>query len=237
MFKKTTLWFIALLFLFTFALSAAAQDEVVTNSEVITLTKAGLDKAVIINKINSSKTNFNLSTTELAKLKEAGVSDDVVSAMQSAKNTTSGTPSTPTAAAPRTENKPAVGLSQSAGAYPKVYVAPMDEGFNNFIVAEIINQKLPVLMATTDEGADYVITGTSVKGTNKWYDTVFGGEKDRNQGSIQMIKIGDKSIAWAGSQGDRSLWWGTLAKTGQKKVAQRLIKNLKKDFFRNQEKR
>ncbi len=86
MFKKTSFWFIVLLFLFAFTLSAAAQDEVVTNSEVITLTKAGLDKAVIINKINTSKTNFNLSTDELIKLKQAGVTDEVVHAMLTAKN-------------------------------------------------------------------------------------------------------------------------------------------------------
>lgn len=103
MFKKTSFWFIVLLFLFAFTLSAAAQDEVVTNSEVITLTKAGLDKAVIINKINTSKTNFNLSTDELIKLKQAGVTDEVVHAMLTAKNGgASAAPSLPmTAPGPR----------------------------------------------------------------------------------------------------------------------------------------
>ncbi|MEP6945765.1 MAG: hypothetical protein ABJA02_07600 [Acidobacteriota bacterium] len=84
--KKTSIWFLVFLFLFTFTLTAAAQDEVVTNAEVITLTKAGLDKAVILNKINTSQTNFNMSTDELIKLKQAGVSDEVVHAMLIAKS-------------------------------------------------------------------------------------------------------------------------------------------------------
>jgi hypothetical protein len=94
-FKTTSFWLLVLLFMFTFSLNAVAQDEIVTNSEVITLTKAGLDKAVIINKINTSRTSFDLSTDELIKLKHAGVSDDVVHAMLTAKGGGSANQSTP----------------------------------------------------------------------------------------------------------------------------------------------
>ncbi len=84
-FKKTAFWLLVLVFVFTFSLSVFAQDEVVTNAEVVTMTKAGLDKAIILNKINSSKTRFDLSTDELIKLKQAGVADEVVHAMVSSK--------------------------------------------------------------------------------------------------------------------------------------------------------
>ena len=66
--------------------SAPAQDEVMTNDEVITLTKAGLSAGIIIGKIRSGKTNFDLSTDSLIKLKQAGVSDDIVGAMLEAKS-------------------------------------------------------------------------------------------------------------------------------------------------------
>lgn len=66
--------------------SVSAQDEVMTNDEVISLTKAGLAGSVIIGKIRTSKSNFDMSTDALIKLKQSGVSDDVVGAMLEAKN-------------------------------------------------------------------------------------------------------------------------------------------------------
>ena len=76
-----------LTFSFCLALNVAvtAQEEVITNDEVISLTKAGLASSVIIAKIKTSRTNFDLSTDALIKLKQAGVTDDTVGAMLEAK--------------------------------------------------------------------------------------------------------------------------------------------------------
>ncbi|MEQ1763050.1 MAG: hypothetical protein ABL984_07890 [Pyrinomonadaceae bacterium] len=63
-----------------------AQDEVMTNDEVISLTKAGLAGSVIIGKIRTSKSNFDMSTDALIKLKQSGVGDDVVGSMLEAKS-------------------------------------------------------------------------------------------------------------------------------------------------------
>ncbi|MGQ0541200.1 MAG: hypothetical protein ACT4O9_05025 [Blastocatellia bacterium] len=63
-----------------------AQDDVMTNAEVISLTKAGLASSIIIGKIRTSKTNFDMSTDALIKLKSSGVSDDTVTAMLEAKS-------------------------------------------------------------------------------------------------------------------------------------------------------
>jgi len=81
---------------------ALAQDEVLTNDEIISLTKAGLASSVIVNKIRTtSKTNFDLSTDGLIRLKQAGVSDDAVAAMLEAKSGRSApSGSTPSGAAP-----------------------------------------------------------------------------------------------------------------------------------------
>jgi len=80
------------IFLVLFALVFAAntrtfaQDEVMTNDEVISLVKAGLSKQIIINKIRTSKSNFDLSTDSLIKLKTAGVDDDIVTVMLEVKS-------------------------------------------------------------------------------------------------------------------------------------------------------
>lgn len=52
-----------------------------TNDDVIALSKAGLEKSIIISKIQSSKPNFDTSTEALIKLKSAGVEPDVIAAM------------------------------------------------------------------------------------------------------------------------------------------------------------
>lgn len=79
-----------IILLFAFAIflapSVFAQDETMTNQEVISLTKAGLNSSLIINKIKSSKTQFDLSTDSLIALKKAGVGDDIVAAMLEAKS-------------------------------------------------------------------------------------------------------------------------------------------------------
>ena len=67
------------------ATMAFAQDEM-TNDEVISLTKAGLSGSIIVGKIKTSKTSFDMSTDALIKLKQAGVGDDVVGAMLEAKS-------------------------------------------------------------------------------------------------------------------------------------------------------
>lgn len=66
--------------------AAAVAQETMTNDEVISLTKAGLSSSIIIGKIKTSTTNFDLSTDSLIKLKQSGVGDDIVGAMLEAKS-------------------------------------------------------------------------------------------------------------------------------------------------------
>lgn len=59
----------------------AAAQEVLTNEAVVSMVKAGLPDSVIIAKIRSSPTKFDLRTDALVALKQAGVSDKVLEAM------------------------------------------------------------------------------------------------------------------------------------------------------------
>ena len=77
--------------------------EVLTNDQIIAMTKGGLGDEIILGKIKVSSGQYDLSTTALLRLKSEGVSDAVIKAMLEA----SGTPATPappptaTAAPPR----------------------------------------------------------------------------------------------------------------------------------------
>lgn len=71
-----------------FSFTPAQAQDVMTNAEVISLAKAGLNPTIIIGKIRTSKTNFDTSADSLIKLKQSGVTDEVIAAMLSPKSGT-----------------------------------------------------------------------------------------------------------------------------------------------------
>ena len=116
-----------------------------------------------------------------------------------------------------------------------VYIAPMENGLEQFISAEIFKQKLPITITANEKSAQYALVGKSVdKGSNvKWYDVVWGtaGRRDTIQASFSLVRKNDKAIIWAANAGDRSAWWGLLKRGGERKVALRIVKSMKKDLF------
>src|SRR5215469_13086079 len=84
---------------------AAPQAEVVTNQTVVDMVSAKLPTDVIITKIQTSKTNFDLSTDALVKLNQSGVPADVVKAMMQ-KNSASAANADPAPASPANPNDP-----------------------------------------------------------------------------------------------------------------------------------
>jgi hypothetical protein len=57
------------------------QTEILTNSKVIEMSRIGLDKAIILKKINDSQNSFEVSVNDLIDLKKANVADDVIALM------------------------------------------------------------------------------------------------------------------------------------------------------------
>ena len=107
----------------------------------------------------------------------------------------------------------------------------MEGNLHGFIAPEIVKKKVPLIVVTDDKEADYVLTGGSIRGDDKWYHTIFGG-KDKNEGNVQLIDVKHRQLVWAGEAGDRSLWWSWFRRGGQRKVADRLVKKLKEDLFK-----
>lgn len=58
-------------------------QEVLTNDTVVAMKKGGLADAVILAKIRASQAKFDVSTPALIRLKEAGLSDQIIEAMVS----------------------------------------------------------------------------------------------------------------------------------------------------------
>src|SRR5262249_9867014 len=110
----------------------------------------------------------------------------------------------------------------------KIFITNMEGGLDGFIAAEILKQKLPVVVTTDENAADYILSGAAIKADDKWFNSVFGG-KDKNEGNVKLMSVRDKAVVWAGEAGDRSLWWGSLKRGGQRKVADRLVSKMKDD--------
>jgi hypothetical protein len=100
---------LALAALTLFAATSLTAQEVLTNDSLIALKKAGLSDSIIISKIKSSQTKFDVSTKGLIGLKNTGMSDQVIEAVV---NAGSAAPA-PAAAAPAAPAAAAVAPSAS----------------------------------------------------------------------------------------------------------------------------
>lgn len=87
-------------------------QEVLTNDSVIQMVKGGLPEAVVIAKIKSTPSKFDLKTDSLVSLKKAGVTDKILEAMVSAGSGGGTASSSSTAAA--TPAAPAPALAAGA---------------------------------------------------------------------------------------------------------------------------
>jgi hypothetical protein len=112
----------------------------------------------------------------------------------------------------------------------KIFIAPMKGNLHPFIATEIVKKKLPVVVVTDKTKADYILAGSFLKGDGKWYHTALG-VTDKNEGSVQLINVKNKTLVWAGGAGDRSMILGGWSRGGQSKVAGRIVNKMKKDLF------
>lgn len=62
------------------------KEEIITNATIVKMVKAKLGDTIILSKIKSGKTDFDLSTDAIVKLKELRVSDKVIEAMMGAES-------------------------------------------------------------------------------------------------------------------------------------------------------
>ena len=70
------------------AVSISAQTEILTNPTIIEMSKIGLDKAIILKKVNDSPNKFDVSANALIELKKASVADEVIALMLEKSGTT-----------------------------------------------------------------------------------------------------------------------------------------------------
>lgn len=126
-------------------------------------------------------------------------------------------------------------IGQSNGFKPgaSIYIDKMPNDLDAFIRAEFVKQKVPLAVVLEPDSADYIMTGTGTEEQGRrWHQGWLTAEQDRTSGALMVIDRQSKQMIWAGEAGDRSLWWGAMARGGQRKVASRLVSRFKKDVRR-----
>ena len=77
------------------------------------------------------------------------------------------------------------------------------------------------------EAAEFVLIGGSCNRQGKLHEGWLSPKGDQSSGNISLVAPKAKTIVWSSEAGDRSLWKGSLSRGGQRKVAERLVNNLK----------
>ncbi len=74
-------FFLSIIITLILSISMFSQAEILSNKEIILMTRAGLSQDLIVRKIKETKGKYDTTTEALIELKKAGVNDDVVKLM------------------------------------------------------------------------------------------------------------------------------------------------------------
>lgn len=93
-------------------------------------------------------------------------------------------------AAPAEEGQLATVSNAKIPAGSKVYVAPMEGGFDNFVIAGFQKKGVPLIVVADKSKADYEISGIEESEKAGWAKMLFiGSEQSREQGSIKITDL------------------------------------------------
>jgi hypothetical protein len=80
----------------------------------------------------------------------------------------------------------------------RIYVAPMSNGFDNYIVAGLQQKKVPVIVVADREKADYEVTGVSETDKAGWAKMMFlGSQQSAETASVKMINLNTGTVVFA----------------------------------------
>jgi hypothetical protein len=113
----------------------------------------------------------------------------------------------------------------------KVFLEKMPNDLDQYISAEVSKQlagRIVIVLDKTD--ADAILRGVSDErtGTGAAITGRYLGLHDNATGSISLVDKAEKVILWSDEAGDRSLMFGVMKRGGPRKVADRLVSDLKK---------
>lgn len=80
----------------------------------------------------------------------------------------------------------------------RIYIAPMPNGFETYVAAGIEKKKVPVLLVTDREKADYELSGVSDSDKAGWAKMLFLGSQQTNEtASIKIANLKTGNVVFA----------------------------------------
>ncbi|MBI4874763.1 MAG: hypothetical protein HY822_09040 [Acidobacteria bacterium] len=113
----------------------------------------------------------------------------------------------------------------------RIYIEKMPSDLDQFIRAEItkkLRSRLSVVLVKEEADALMVGTGENRTGTGAQITGRYLGLHDNATGAVSVTDRTGTQVLWSSEAGDRSLFWGAVKRGGPRKVADRLVSNLKK---------
>jgi hypothetical protein len=127
------------------------------------------------------------------------------------------------------------GATGSLHSIRKIYIDKMDNDLDQYLRAEIQKQfKNEITVVLKAEDADAIMAGVSEhqNGTRAAVTGRWLGLHDTASGSVSLLDKGGSTVLWSGEAGDRSVMFGAMKRGGPRKVADRLIHDLRKAMER-----
>jgi hypothetical protein len=113
----------------------------------------------------------------------------------------------------------------------RVFIEKMPNDLDQYLSAEITKQMKGRLVVVLDKSlADALLqgTGTERTGTGAAITGRYLGLHDNATGAISLLDKAGTMVLWSDEAGDRSLMFGVMKRGGPRKVADRLVSDLKK---------
>src|SRR5437763_6204081 len=86
--------------------------------------------------------------------------------------------------------KNAVITNESLPSGARIYIAPMSRGFESYVIAGLEKKKVPVVVVTDPDKADYELSGVSDSDKAGWAKMLFLGSQQTNEAaSIKNMKL------------------------------------------------
>ena len=79
----------------------------------------------------------------------------------------------------------------------RVYVAPMPNGFENYVIAGLQRKKAPVIVVIARDKADYEISGVSQSEEAGWAKMLFSGSGSAETASVKMVNLKTGNVVFA----------------------------------------
>jgi hypothetical protein len=80
----------------------------------------------------------------------------------------------------------------------KIFIAPVEGGFENYLAAGLIKKQVPVTIVASREKADYEISGVAESEKAGWAKMLFlGSQASKEQAGIKVLNIKTQEVVFA----------------------------------------